>query len=142
LEKHPQGHLSFASNYKEYSPFSNLFVTEVAHRTPEHHAINTKTAGFTLDQLNDWLKVNNIQELWPDHSVEGTPGVELMPPLSEDQFDRTVVKGTVAREEEYSGFSNGQLDAQLKADEVNTVVITGVATDYCVVNTALDAKKN
>ncbi|MBP7848125.1 hypothetical protein KA013_02800 [Patescibacteria group bacterium] len=47
-----------------------------------------------------------------------------MPPLSPEQFDRTIVKGTVARIEEYSGFTNGQLDAQLKADGVETVIIT------------------
>ena len=64
-----------------------------------------------------------------------------MPPLRPEQFDRTIIKGTKASLEEYSGFTNGLLDTQLKADSIDTVIITGVATDYCVGLTALDAIK-
>lgn len=141
LEKHPQGHISFASNYCEYNPFQSIFTTEVDQWEDDKHAIYTPTAWFTLEQLQAHLKENTLQVLRPDHSVDWTPGVELMPPLSPERFDRTIVKGTVARIEEYSGFTNGQLDAQLKADGVETVIITWVATDYCIINTAMDAKK-
>lgn len=140
FEAHPQGHISLASNYIGKSPFTLLTKDEVAAWTDDNHAIDPKAA-FTLEELKAHLKKNGAQMLRPDHSIENTPGVDLMPPLSPDQFDRTIIKGTHAHTEEYSGFNNGKLDTQLKADGIDTVIITWVATDYCVGLSALDAVK-
>ncbi len=140
FEAHPQGHISFASNYINKAPFSLLTREEVAERTDEENGISP-SAGFTVKQLKEHLRENYEQRLWPDHSIENTESVELMPPLYADLFDRTVLKGDLARREEYSGFTNGQLDAQLKNDGIQTVIVTWVATDYCVLATAIDAKK-
>lgn len=100
-----------------------LTKEDVATWTTHNHGIGTK-AGFTLDALQKHLATNGAQMLWPDHSLENTPGVDLMPPLEANQFDRTIIKGIRAEIEEYSGFTNGQLDAQLKADSIDTVIIT------------------
>ncbi len=140
FEAHPQGHISLASNYIGKSPFTLLTKDEVAAWTDDNHAIGPKAA-FTLEELKAHLEKNGAQMLRPDHSLATTPGVALMPPLEADQFDRTIIKWTEAYREEYSGFTNGKLDTQLKADGIDTVIITWVATDYCVGLSALDAVK-
>ncbi len=140
LEEHPHGHLSLASNYVAKAPFTLLTKEEVDARTSDNHGIGPK-AEFTLDELKAHLATNGAQMLRPDHSIENTPGVDLMPPLTPEQFDRKIIKGTHAHTEEYSWFTNGKLDRQLKADGIDTVIITWVATDYCVGLTALDAVK-
>lgn len=84
--------------------------------------------------------------VWPDHCVQGTWGAELHPGLE--------VRGTIVRkgsngEDGYSGFTmrdpvSGatmptELDGSLRARGIERVVVTGLATDYCVKGTALDA---
>lgn len=140
FEAHPCGHISLASNYVDKAPFTLLTKEDVATWTTHNHGIG-HTAGFSLDELKGHLEKNGVQMLRPDHSLANTPGVDLMSPLSPEQFDRTIIKGTQAHIEEYSGFTNGKLDRQLKADSIDTVIITWVATDYCVGLTALDAVK-
>jgi len=77
--------------------------------------------------------------LRPDHGVEKTTGVELTPPLQASDFDLKIIKGTNPGKEAYSGFDETTLDDELKARIIKKVFIGGVATDYCVGKTALDA---
>lgn len=62
-----------------------------------------------------------------------------MQPLQEKDFDLKVVKGNNPAKEAYSGFDGTDLDQQLKAKQIKKLIVGGVATDYCVGNTALDA---
>jgi nicotinamidase/pyrazinamidase len=85
---------------------------------------------------------------WPVHCVAGTWGAELHPRLA--VAGQTVRKGT-GGEDGYSGFSmvhptSGEvsptgLDDLLRAHDVGRVVVVGLATDYCVKETALDAMR-
>jgi nicotinamidase/pyrazinamidase len=87
------------------------------------------------------------QILWPTHCVQGTPGAELIPELRarEDQLDAVFQKGTDSQIDSYSGFfDNGKRKATglgewLKERGVESVAICGLALDYCVKFTALDA---
>ncbi len=85
------------------------------------------------------------QVLWPAHCVQGTPGAEFHPDLCVVDIDHVVRKGTDPEVDSYSGFFDNArrnatgLDALLKARTVDEIAIAGLATDYCVQFTALDA---
>ena len=76
---------------------------------------------------------------WPVHCVAGTPGAELHPGLDVAQVDVILDKGTDPGTEGYSGFDGTDLAALLRARGIDEVVVAGLATDYCVKHTALDA---
>ena len=85
------------------------------------------------------------QILWPVHCVQGTPGAELHPRLDRSRIVRVFYKGTDPSIDSYGGFfDNGHrsstgLADYLKGRGVSEVSICGLATDYCVKFTALDA---
>ena len=77
--------------------------------------------------------------IWPVHCVAGTPGAELHPALDAARVDVVVDKGQDPGTEGYSGFQDTPLADLLRERGIDDVVIVGLATDYCVRNTALDA---
>src|SRR5207248_4479376 len=83
----------------------------------------------------------------PVHCVQGTRGAELVPGLARERITRVFQKGTDPAIDSYSGFfDNGHRKATglgdyLKSLGVDTVYVMGLATDYCVKFTALDARK-
>jgi nicotinamidase/pyrazinamidase len=85
------------------------------------------------------------QILWPVHCVQGTPGAELHPGLDGSRIARLFRKGTSANVDSYSGFfDNGRrrstgLGEYLKTQRADEVYVGGLATDYCVKATVLDA---
>ena len=76
---------------------------------------------------------------WPTHCVRDTPGAQLHPALDAQSIDVVVDKGQDPETEGYSGFENTDLDELLRSHGVEEVTVVGLATDYCVKNTALDA---
>ncbi|GAB3624054.1 isochorismatase family protein [Mariniluteicoccus endophyticus] len=80
---------------------------------------------------------------WPPHCVVGTPGVELHPNLVSDGFEAVFDKGEYAAA--YSGFEGAadgvRLADWLRDHGVEEVDVCGIATDYCVKATALDAAR-
>lgn len=127
---HPPDHISFASNHP---PPDNIpFVTVITIKNP----LNPEETEETL--------------LWPDHCIQGTKGAELVPELDASKFDHIVEKGLDKRVEMYSAFadpflspkvSRSQLAPILHDAGVTDVYIVGLAADYCVKFTALDARK-
>jgi nicotinamidase/pyrazinamidase len=77
--------------------------------------------------------------IWPVHCVRGTPGAELHPDLDRTLVNVVVDKGQDVAADGYSGFEATLLEELLRAQGVDHVTIGGIATDYCVKNTALDA---
>ena len=114
MDWHPPGHVSFASTHGK-----NVGDTIVA-------------GGIT-------------QVLWPDHCVQNTWGARLAPGLDQKMIHRIFQKGTDPEIDSYSGFFDNQrkkstgLESYLRNSGVNSVYITGLATDVCVKFTALDA---
>ncbi|PIE70731.1 MAG: nicotinamidase/pyrazinamidase [Deltaproteobacteria bacterium] len=112
---HPAGHASFASVYG-------------------------KTPGETID-LNGCPQI-----LWPDHCVQGTVGADFIPGLQTEAIQKVILKGTHPEIDSYSGFFDNAhkqatgLEAYLKNEGVSAIYIAGLATDYCVKFTALDAR--
>lgn len=80
---------------------------------------------------------------WPVHCVQGTPAAELDASLNVPPDALVVNKGTRQGREAYSAFQTEDLDLSgvLKARGVDRVFVTGLATDYCVRATALDARR-
>ena len=76
---------------------------------------------------------------WPVHCVQGTEGAELHPSLERERVDVIIDKGTDPETEGYSGFEGTTLGELLRERGIDRVTVVGLATDYCVKNTALDA---
>ena len=77
---------------------------------------------------------------WPVHCVQDTKGAEFHPDLIDDARIRTISKG-MGDEDSYSAFDGTDLASQLRKLGVEEVWVGGLATDYCVKNTVLDALK-
>lgn len=112
---HPADHRSFVSQYLEH-------------------------------QVGDVITLDGIaQVLWPDHCVQETPGAEFAPGMIMDGIHHVIRKGTDRNIDSYSGFFDNArrkatgLEDYLRRRGVDEVHIVGLATDYCVKFTALDA---
>ena len=78
---------------------------------------------------------------WPTHCVQDTPGAELHAGIDRSQIDAIVDKGQAPDREGYSGFEGTELERLLREHDVDAVDVTGLALDYCVKATALDARR-
>lgn len=79
--------------------------------------------------------------IWPVHCVQGTPGAELHPDLEQAKVDVVIDKGQDRWSQGYSGFQDTRLGDLLRERGVDRLFVTGLATDYCVKNTVLDARR-
>ena len=78
---------------------------------------------------------------WPVHCVQDTEGAALHPGIDTGQVDAIVDKGQARDLEGYSGFEETELERLLHERGVDTVHVAGLALDYCVKATALDARR-
>jgi nicotinamidase/pyrazinamidase len=76
---------------------------------------------------------------WPPHCVQGSTGAELHPALNRHQVDAVIDKGQGRDTDGYSAFESPELVPLLREQGVTAVTVVGLATDYCVLNTARDA---
>ena len=79
--------------------------------------------------------------IWPVHCVQGTHGAEFHADLSDDPRVTIISKGFDESADGYSGFDGTNLASLLRKEGVKEVWIGGLATDYCVKHTVLDALK-
>ncbi|RZL63487.1 MAG: bifunctional nicotinamidase/pyrazinamidase [Variovorax sp.] len=126
------------------SAFENVVVTQDWH-TPGHASFASAHAGqkaFSSVKLN-----YGDQVLWPDHCVQGTEDAALHKDLSLPTAQLIIRKGFRKGIDSYSAFEEADrktptgLAGYLKARGIQTVYVTGLATDFCVAWTALDARK-
>lgn len=110
---------------------------------PDHGSFAARHPGHAIGEV---IQLDGLpQVLWPVHCVERTPGAEFLPGLDRTRWDAVFQKGTDPRVDSYSGFfDNGRRHATglgdyLRARGVTDVYVMGLATDYCVKFTALDA---
>ena len=76
---------------------------------------------------------------WPVHCVRDSDGAQLHPALDQRPIDVIVDKGQSPDTDGYSGFEGTDLESLLRDRGITQVTVVGLATDYCVKNTALDA---
>jgi len=114
---HTEGHVSFASSHSGKKPFETIDLSY------------------------------GKQVLWPDHCVQGTDGAALSKDLSVPQAALVIRKGFHRDVDSYSAFTEADgktttgLAAYLMARGIRQVFVAGLATDFCVAWTALDARK-
>jgi nicotinamidase/pyrazinamidase len=78
---------------------------------------------------------------WPVHCVQGTHGAELHPAMAGLEIEAVVDVGRRREDEGYSGFENSDLARNMRDHHVDEVYVCGLATDYCVRASAIDACK-
>jgi nicotinamidase/pyrazinamidase len=114
---HPAGHASFAASHPGKHPFQTM-------RLPYGQQI-----------------------LWPDHCIQGTSGAAFAAGLDVPHAQAVIRKGFHRKVDSYSGFLEADrktrtgLDGYLKSRGVKRVYCVGLATDFCVAWTALDARR-
>lgn len=128
----------------QMAKFELVIATQDWH-PPSHGSFASQHSGVAV---GDVFEFNGLQQVaWPDHCVQGTPGAKLVAELRLDGVDHVVQKGTDPEVDSYSGFFDNDhcretgLRDLLKRQNVDKVSIMGLATDYCVKFTAMDALK-
>jgi len=101
-------------------------------------------AEITIVATRDWHPADHRSfteqgGIWPPHCVRGTPGAEFHPALTLPSGTVVVSKATTADVDAYSAFDGTGLAETLRARSVDRVIVGGLALDYCVKATALDA---
>lgn len=125
MDYHPPDHVSFASTHDK-DPY---------------------TKGDIQVMMQDKSYVTVEQTFWPDHCVENTFGAQIHSDLITLNNDKIFYKGRKSGIESYSGFGdqfdnsieNTELNNWLKSQGITDIVLVGLATDYCIYFTALDA---
>ncbi|WP_297322356.1 bifunctional nicotinamidase/pyrazinamidase [uncultured Bartonella sp.] len=113
---HPQSHMSFASNHHGFSAYDSIMV--------------------------DY----GPQTLWPDHCIQGSEGAALHGSLPVDKAELIIRKGTNPQIDSYSAFFENDrktptgLRGYLTERGIKNLTFCGLATDFCVAYSALDAK--
>jgi nicotinamidase/pyrazinamidase len=79
--------------------------------------------------------------IWPVHTVQGTPGAELHPALDQEKVDVVIDKGQDPSSQGYSAFQETRLEDLLRERGVDRLYVAGLATDYCVKSSVLDARR-
>jgi nicotinamidase/pyrazinamidase len=105
-----------------------------------------RRAGVPIFFTRDWHPPNHSSfrdwgGIWPPHCVMGTRGAEFQPGLAVPRGSMVVSKGDKPDVEAYSGFQGTDLEKRLKEMGVDEVYIGGLTTDYCVKESALDARR-
>ena len=121
----------------------DLVVATQDWHPPDHESFASRHPGRAPGEVVDLHGLEQV--LWPDHCVQGTYGAEFVDALDTSVIVAVFRKGTDPQVDSYSGFfDNGRRKATgladwLRTHSVDSVTIAGVATDYCVKWTALDA---
>jgi nicotinamidase/pyrazinamidase len=92
----------------------------------------------------DWHPANSVHfTKWPAHCVQNTPGAEFHPRLASGRFGHVFLKGTKNKDDGYSAFeaTSDNLEGVLREKRITDLYVAGLATDYCVRASALDAVK-
>jgi nicotinamidase/pyrazinamidase len=114
---HPRGHSSFATSHQGSAPFETITMPY------------------------------GPQTLWPDHCVQGTAGAAFRPKLSTDRAELVIRKGFRSAIDSYSAFYENDrttptgLAGYLRERGLKRIFMAGLATDYCVHYSALDARR-
>ncbi len=103
--------------------------------------------GVDIFATRDWHPEDHISFThrggpWPPHCVQNTYGAQFHPDLKLPERAHIISKADQPDKEAYSGFEGTNLAEELKQREIEALFICGLATDYCVKNTVLDAIKN
>ena len=114
---HPRGHSSFATSHPDAAVFDTISMPY------------------------------GQQTLWPDHCIQGTPGAAFHPRLATERAELVIRKGFRAAIDSYSAFHENDrrtptgLAGYLRERGLRRIFLAGLATDYCVYYSAVDARR-
>eukprot|EP01024_Parvocaulis_polyphysoides_P014124 TRINITY_DN1568_c1_g1_i1.p1 TRINITY_DN1568_c1_g1~~TRINITY_DN1568_c1_g1_i1.p1 ORF type:complete len:326 (+),score=54.58 TRINITY_DN1568_c1_g1_i1:83-979(+) len=137
---HPPAHVSFFSAHQGTLDHSCTPDCTEQSTTPKKCRKAELFKPFTLQTCSE-------QMLWPDHCIQNTHGSQFAPGLITEKTDILIKKGKQQNVDSYSAFfdndgvSKTELDSILKRNEITTIVMVGLALDYCVGFSAIDARK-
>jgi nicotinamidase/pyrazinamidase len=102
--------------------------------------------GLRVFASRDWHPLNHCSFReqggpWPEHCVAGTPGAEFAQGLELPPDAVIISKAVAAGSDAYSAFAGTDLERLLRELRVTRLLVGGLATDYCVLNTVRDARK-
>jgi nicotinamidase/pyrazinamidase len=123
--------------------FENVVMTQDWH-TPHHISFASTHEGKKPFEVIKLAYGNQV--LWPDHCVQGTEGAQIAKDINIPQAELIIRKGYHNEVDSYSAFLEADkethtgLGGYLKERGIDTVFITGLATDFCVAWTAVDAR--
>jgi len=111
----------------------------------DHASFASQHPGHAVGEV---IEINGAEQImWPDHCVQDTAGAEFADGLKVARIDHVVRKGTERTIDSYSGFFGNDhvtatgLEGYLRGAGVTAVTVVGLATDYCVKFTVLDARR-
>lgn len=110
----------------------------------ERYLARFESLGLAICCTRDWHPPDHVSfrsrgGRWPPHCMAGTPGAEFAPGLRLPASAQIVSKATEPEAEAYSGFEGTGLAASLRRQGISRLFVGGLATDYCVQATVLDA---
>lgn len=129
----PHGALAVPEGNQVVQPLNHVLSVFKAHHLPVY-------------ATRDWHPLQHCSFRdqggpWPPHCVAGTFGSEFYKDLNLPQEVEVISKATSLKTDAYSGFEGTDLAQRLKSKGIERVIVGGLATDYCVVNTVRDALK-
>jgi nicotinamidase/pyrazinamidase len=130
----PEGDRIAEPLYRLLDQFEVVVATRDWH-PPDHGSF----VGVDVDPAR-W-RGTDPPSIWPVHCVQGTPGAALHPSLDRSKLDYVVDKGQDRWSQGYSGFQDTELAELLRSRGVERLYVGGLATDYCVKNSVLDARR-
>ena len=138
----PDGDAVVAVANRLTSKFDSVVASQDWHPA-NHKSFASQNDGISVGET---FELNGLKQIaWPDHCVQGSYGAEFVAGLETNSIDEIFIKGTDPEIDSYSAFfDNGHhaatgLGDVLKAQNVTEVYAMGLATDYCVKFTVLDA---
>jgi nicotinamidase/pyrazinamidase len=128
----------------DFTPGGALAVSQGDTIAPKINALAASGDYELVVATRDWHPADHGSftdqgGVWPVHCVAGTQGAQLHPDLDPTKIDIVVDKGQAVDTNGYSGFEGTDLEELLRERGITQVTVVGLATDYCVKNTALDA---
>ncbi len=124
----------------DFCPGGSLAIKEGNDIVPVINELMSKVDVVLATQ--DWHPEDSTHfENWPVHCVAHTKGSELHPKLNAEKIDQLLLKGTGKDDPGYSAFdaTNISLPHYLEEQDIGSIYVVGLATDYCVRASALDA---
>lgn len=122
--------------------FSEIIATRDWHPKNHHSFADTHPAHQAGETI---ILSGRPQILWPTHCVQQSPGADFHPQLKQDRVTKIIDKGQHIEIDSYSAFFDNfklhqtELNDYLKSKSISTLYLAGLATDYCVLFTCLDA---
>ena len=134
---HPSGHVSFASSHPGKTPGDVIYIPV------SEEAIEAFYKSFP--DIRDPIPAAMQQVLWPDHCVQYTKGAAFHDHFNTSTIDFVFRKGYFKNIDSYSGFFENDrctltdLYGYLKENGITTLLMAGLATDYCVLYSTVDS---